>query len=204
MKRPSAAAAEARSAKSSKQSQGETPSDSAPEGGVKAPQNPVFEDSAAMVPVPEPDRKADDLGSQLSKTDSLAAKLDLLKANESLSAQEKLKLMQEQLSTKEWNTLNGRFNTARKNNAELAIQANSVKRSDWKVLVGSYMLDPTMTDVYQTLTHKVASNQRISKKEKWVSWTKLLTEWAEDEIWAHLNSGRFISKECVETPGVWL
>ena len=91
-----------------------------------------------------------------------------------------------------------------KNNADLALKAKDVKRTDWKTLVGSYMLDPTMTDVYQTLTHKVASNQRISKKEKWVSWTKLLTEWSEDEIWGHLSSGRFISKECVETPGVWL
>eukprot|EP00438_Fugacium_kawagutii_P012051 Skav206587 [mRNA] locus=scaffold5652:73039:73920:- [translate_table: standard] len=121
-----------------------------------------------------------------------------------MTAAEKLKVMQQQLSSKEWNALNGRFNTAKKNNAELAIHANSVKRQDWKTLVGSYMLDPTMPDVYQTLTHKVSSNQRISKKEKWVSWTKLLNEWDEDEIWAHLASGRFICKECPETPGVWV
>lgn len=169
--------------------------ESAPE--VKAPEVPQ-----AVVPAPE--KNGEDLASQLSKTDSLAAKLELLKADETLTAQQKLKLMQEQLSTKEWNALNGRFNTAKKGNAELALQAKDVKRTDWKTLVGSYMLDPTMTDVYQSLTQMVASNQRMSKKEKWVSWTKLLTEWAEDEIWAHLSSGRFICRECPETPGVWV
>lgn len=200
-----AQAPSSKASKSPKESQPETASEATqlaeevPKLEVKTAEAPQ-----AVVPAAEPEKKAEDLASQLSKTDSLAAKLELLKADESLSSQEKLKLMQEQLSAKEWNALNGRFNTAKKNNAELATQANSVKRSEWKTLVGSYMLDPTMSDVYQTLTHKVSSNQKISKKEKWVSWTKLHTEWDENEIYAHLSSGRIICKECPETPGVWV
>ena len=61
---------------------------------------------AAEVPqaaVPAPEKKAEDLASQLSKSDSLAAKLELLKADETMTSQQKLQLMQEQLSAKEWN-----------------------------------------------------------------------------------------------------
>ena len=40
------------------------------------------------------------------------------------------------------------------------------------------------------------------QREKWVSWKKLLEEWTEDEIWAHLNSGRIRGRES-STWGVW-
>ena len=40
------------------------------------------------------------------------------------------------------------------------------------------------------------------QREKWVSWKKLLEEWTEDEIWAHLDSGRIRGRES-STWGVW-
>lgn len=144
------------------------------------------------------------MASQLSKTDSLNAKLELLKADETLTPQQKLQLMQVSLSSKEWNCLNGRFNTARKNEAEVDQAAKEVKRSDWKTLVGSYTLDPTMSDVYQSLTHNVSSCQKMVKEEEWLSWTEILTKWSEEEVCAHLESGRIITKECPDTPGVWI
>lgn len=145
-----------------------------------------------------------EVASQLSKTDTLAQKLELLKTEDSLSAQEKLKLMQENLSSKDWNALNGRVQTARAKNEALDQAAREVRKPDYRTLVGSYILDPTMSDVYQSLTMKVSSSQKVSKKEKWVSWTKLCQEWSEEEISLHLDSGRITAKECPDTPGVWV
>ena len=104
MKRP--AQAPGSRSKSSKGSQAETASEAAETAKqcLSAKHSPEPEVKAAEVPqaaVPAPEKKAEDLASQLSKSDSLAAKLELLKADETMTSQQKLQLMQEQLSAKE-------------------------------------------------------------------------------------------------------
>ena len=60
-----------------------------------------------------------DLASQLSKTESLEQKLQLVRSQD-MPLNEKLELLNRSLDLKEWNKLNGRFNTAKKRSAEVA------------------------------------------------------------------------------------
>ena len=61
-----------------------------------------------------------------------------------------------------------------------------------------------MSDVWQTLTHTVKGSESTQKTDDWVSWTSNGSEtFTEDEIMAHLSSGRFSQRECPDTPGVW-
>ena len=146
---------------------------------------------------------AAELASQLSKTESLEAKLQLVRSQE-MPLSEKLELLNKSLDLKEWNKLNGRYNTAKKRNtevAEMAQQNNGQKKH--RVMVGTLALDPAMQDVWQEMKHTVSGTQAITKTDEWVSWTKMLKDWSEEEITLHLQSGRFSQRECVDTPGVW-
>ena len=51
-------------------------------------------------------------------------------------------------------------------------------------------------------SQEVGAQTSHLQREKWVSWKKLLEEWTEDEIWAHLDSGRIRGRES-STWGVW-
>ena len=125
---------------------------------------------------------ANDLASQLSKSESLNDKLALIRGDETLTPKEKLAILNKSLTDGDWNKLNGRFKTAKANNSELFEMSSGVaKRSQPRSLVGSFALDPTMGEVWQGLTHHVQSNHRTKKSEEWVSWTKLLQEWSAEE-----------------------
>lgn len=144
-----------------------------------------------------------DLASQLSKTESLEQKLQLVRSQD-MPLNEKLELLNRSLDLKEWNKLNGRFNTAKKRSAEVAeVAQQNTGQKKHRVMVGSLALDPAMQDVWQEMKHTVSGTQAITKTDEWVSWTKMLKDWSEEEITLHLQSGRFSQRECVDTPGVW-
>ena len=68
-------------------------------------------------------KEALDLKSQLSKSESLDAKLALVRGSE-MPLAEKLEILNQSLGVKDWNKLNGRFNTAKRNHPEVAQLAN--------------------------------------------------------------------------------
>ena len=131
-------------------------------------------------------------------------KLAHLRDKSSLTPQQKLDLLNQSLTLKDWNALNGRFNTAKGKSDELkkAASENPGNKAH-RALVGALALDPTKSDVWQTLTHTVKGSQSTQKTDEWVSWTTMVRDWTEDEIMAHLSSGRFSQRECPDTPGVW-
>ena len=72
-----------------------------------------------------------------------------------------------------------------------------------RTMVACLALDPTMQDVWQEMKHTVTGSQALTKTDEWISWTKMLKDWTEEEIQLHLQSGRFSQRECPDTPGVW-
>ena len=128
------------------------------------------------------------------------SKSKLLRSNTDLSADDKLQLLNDHLTLGDWNKLNGRFSSARKKTVKLkSWQGQKAHRH----LVGCLALDPTMTDVWQELTHTVRGSQNLEKTDEWISWTKMLQEWSEEELTMHIHSGRISERECPDTPGVW-
>ena len=202
MKRPSAAPS----------TKVKTPEDTAtnvsdekkPEDAGKPPTTP-----AAIVPDPKeapavpPAVEKEDLQSQLSKTDSLEAKLDLVRGAE-MAVTEKVEILNKSLDLKEWNKLNGRYNTAKKRNPEVALLAEQhAGNKKHRTMVACLALDPTMQDVWQEMKHTVTGSQALTKTDEWISWTQMLKDWTEEEIQLHLQSGRFSQRECPDTAGVW-
>ena len=107
---------------------GESKSKSAKAEGVSLP------DSEGPNPVPvdqteEPEKAGksqnedpsplDHVKSELSKPESLNMKLELLRSNTDLSADDKLQLLNDRLTLGDWNKLNGRFSSARKKTVKL-------------------------------------------------------------------------------------
>ena len=88
-------------------------------------------------------------------------------------------------------------------NSEIDKLAASQGQKAHRHLVGCLALDPTMTDVWQELTHTVRGSQNLEKTDEWISWTKMLQEWSEEELTMHIHSGRISERECPDTPGVW-
>ena len=143
------------------------------------------------------DNKQDDYEqarSELSKSESLSQKLETLK----------LDLLNKSLTTKEWNVLNGRFATARNKSSDLqALALQNPGNKNHRNFVAALSLDPSMSDVWQQLVHPVKGTQSLQKTDEWVSWKKLERDWTEEETMAHLASGRFSQRECVDTANVW-
>ena len=133
-----------------------------------------------------------DLKSLLSKSDSLDAKLALVRGSD-MPLNEKLEILNQSLGVKDWNKLNGRFTTAKKNNPEVASVAS----------VATLALDPTMQEVWQEMKHTVSGKQSLTKTDEWVSWTTMMTKRTEEEIDMHIMSGRLSQRECPDPPGVW-
>jgi hypothetical protein len=68
---------------------------------------------------------------------------------------------------------------------------------------GSFFLDPTKGPVFQNITQTVSTAQSLTKAEKWESTKEVLKKWSQDELDSMLQSGRYISRECPWSPGVW-
>ena len=145
----------------------------------------------------------EDLQSQLSKTESLEQKLALVRSAD-MGVHEKVELLNQSLPLKDWNKLNGRYNTAKKRNPEVAALAEQhAGNKKHRTMVACLALDPTMQDVWQEMKHTVTGSQALTKTDEWISWTKMLKDWTEEEIQLHLQSGRFSQRECPDTAGVW-
>lgn len=180
----------------------ETPSQPSEAPTAEAPAEGDEKTEENKQPKEEKDTTAD-LASQLSKTESLEQKLQLVRSQD-MPLAEKLELLNKSLDLKEWNKLNGRFNTAKKRGGEVAeVAQQNPGQKKHRVMVGSLALDPTLQDVWQEMKHTVSGTQAITKTDEWISWTKMLKDWTEDEISLHLQSGRFSQRECPDTPGVW-
>lgn len=180
----------------------ETPSQPSEAPTAEAPAEGDEKTEENKQPKEEKDTTAD-LASQLSKTESLEQKLQLVRSQD-MPLAEKLELLNKSLDLKEWNKLNGRFNTAKKRGGEVAeVAQQNPGQKKHRVMVGSLALDPTLQDVWQEMKHTVSGTQAITKTDEWISWTKMLKDWTEDEISLHLQSGRFSQRERPDTPGVW-
>ena len=121
-----------------------------------------------------------------------------------MGVHEKVELLNQSLPLKDWNKLNGRYNTAKKRNPEVAALAEQhAGNKKHRTMVACLALDPTMQDVWQEMKHTVTGSQALTKTDEWISWTKMLKDWTEEEIQLHLQSGRFSQRECPDTAGVW-
>lgn len=85
-----------------------------------------------------------------------------------------------------------------------AYEAAPTKGAQGKVLT-AWSLDPDGTaGIFKTVTASLGTKSTVMQASKWVGYSKLLQDWTDTEIEAHLKSGRFASKEDPDTPGVWI
>ena len=89
----------------------ETPTETADEKNTG--ENNKETQPAAPAPAESAAPEKEDLHSQLSKTDSLEQKLALVRSAD-MGVSEKVEILNKSLDLKEWNRLNGRYNTAKK------------------------------------------------------------------------------------------
>ena len=59
------------------------------------------------------------------------------------------------------------------------------------------------TERFQHHSQEVKGSSSVLQKERWVSQKTILKAWSEDELDAHLESGRILARQCKKTPGVW-
>lgn len=149
---------------------------------------------------------AADTSDALSRSESLDAKLEVLRES-GLDPESKVQLLRDSLTPSDWNKANSRFSTAAKRTTELATAAESANKNQGRLghrqIVAGWLLDPTVSSVFTSLTHRVTGGQRITKKDNWVSWKKISETWTEEEIEMHLATGRIVTRECPDTAGVW-
>ena len=56
---------------------------------------------------------------------------------------------------------------------------------------------------FQHHSQEVKGSSAVLQKERWVSLKTILKQWSEDELDAHLESGRILARQCKKNPGVW-
>ena len=78
----------------------------------------------------------------------------------------------------------------------------TTKAEQSKVLL-AFNLDPSMSGIYRTVSATIRGEHSVNKAEKWVSWKALSNVFTDEEITAHLKSGRISERESVDTAGVW-
>ena len=186
-----------------------------PKGKAKAKAKGKADARSSQPPPPEADKQssneaalaklAADTSDALSRTESLDAKEVLREA--SISPETKVQILRESLTPSDWNKANSRFSTAAKKTADLATAAENANKQQGRLghrqIVAGWLLDPSVSSVFTSLTHKVTGGQKITKKDTWVSWKKISETWSEEEIELHLNTGRIVTRECPDTPGVY-
>ena len=138
----------------------------------------------------------------LTATPSLNAKLAILKASPIPTA-EKVKLLNEKLTHPEWNKLNGRFATARINDADLDETASQTPRTMLRTLTTAWVLDPAKGEVFKGISCNISTSHTVTKTLVWESEKTILQKWSQDELDKHLASGRIIWREDPSTQGVY-
>ena len=118
----------------------------------------------------------------------------------------------EELQAKAKGTLSRLDRTKLWQKAKVQMKSNPTLKEDYtkatskteqsKVLL-AFNLDPSMSGVYRTVSATIRGEHAVNKAEKWVSWKALSNVFTDEEITAHLKSGRISERESVDTPGVW-
>ena len=146
----------------------------------------IAEGPPSQPPPPEADKQssneaalaklAADTSDALSRTESLDAKLEVLR-EASISPETKVQILRESLTPSDWNKANSRFSTAAKKTTDLATAAENANKQQGRLghrqIVAGWLLDPAVSSVFTSLTHKVTGGQKITKKDTWVSWKKI-------------------------------
>jgi hypothetical protein len=148
---------------------------------------------------------ASDLGAQLSATPSLDEKLDMLRKAD-LNAQDKSKILSgSAFSHSEWKAINGRYASACKTDPELKQDKEDAgaSKAEHRKASSAWIIDPSKGEVYKSLKYNVSATQAMLKKDIWQSLQEMYLKWTENELQAHLGSGRIITREDPRTPGVW-
>lgn len=153
----------------------------------------------------------------LKKTDREQQML-LAEAEDGMNIQEKMKMLRDSkpatvteavakaklIMTKlDHSKLWGRAQTAMKDDSALktAYEAADSKTGRGNVIM-AWCVDPNKSGIFKTLTSSVTAGRKLEKTEEWISWTEMSTRWTDDEITAHIHSGRIIERES-STPGVF-
>ena len=94
----------------------------------------------------------------------------------------------------------GQHNTFLKNNPEEAIEVAGKKD---KGLAAALWFIQRKSPKFMNLSHAVAGKRSVQKCEQWLSEKQMQQKFSDEELQAHLTSGRVIYREDPMTRGVW-
>ena len=107
--------------------------------------------------------------------------------------------MTKQDRSKAW----GQHNTWLKKQPKEKQEAHAQKSKKEKGEAGFLWLLKATVQRFQHHSQEVKGSSSFLQKEKWVSLKSSLKQWSEDELDAHLESGRILARQCQKKPGVW-
>lgn len=142
----------------------------------------------------EPD-PYEDAKSELSKSDSLNMKLAPVKGQISLTPQQKLELLNQSLTLKDWKVQYSKGEVRRHAEGFKGETLATSHAELWFLCFGPYL-------VRCVADFDPHSPEHTSHTED-VSWTNVTKDWTEEEITANLSSCRFSQRAGPDTPGVW-
>lgn len=96
----------------------------------------------------------------------------------------------------------GRYSTHLDKNPEEKKEVEQLSKKD-KGLKAAQWLMQIEGKKYLHTKKVVSANQTVNKLDAWESYKAMETRFGEDELEAHLWSGRVISRQDPDTPGVW-
>ena len=107
--------------------------------------------------------------------------------------------MTKQDHSKAW----GQHNTWSKKQPKEEQEAHAQKSKKEKSEAVVLWLLKTKVQRFQHHSQEVKGSSSFLQKERWVSLKSILKQWSEDELDAHLESGRILARQCKKNPGVW-
>ena len=138
---------------------------------------------------------------------SLKEKVSRLLANAdpSLTAEEKLNAVKSELTKLEISKIWGQRKTAAQNGDQVAkgVDEAAGKVEKGKLALAWFIEKKTGVKAFSQLVVTSSALQRVEKREQWRSRKSCVEEFGEDEFEQHLNSGRFLWRECIKTRGVF-
>jgi hypothetical protein len=126
--------------------------------------------------------------------DPLDVKIAKLRANPNATSAD----VTQSLTPDEMRCLIGRFKTQASKDQELADQHKQAgDNTSKRILVTAWTLDPNKGEKFASLTASVTATQKVTKTERWMSHKEANKKWSEEELEAHLESGRVIWRETI-------
>ena len=107
--------------------------------------------------------------------------------------------MSKQDHSKVWGQRNTWLKKQPKEEQEAHAQKSEKEKGEAVVL----WLLKTKVQRFQHHSQEVKGTSSTLQKERWVSLKSILKQWSEDELDAHLESGRILARQCKKTLGVW-